>query len=255
MKKYGLVLLMFFTLSINVLADYEEPTEIPREENYEKVSISHLTFDKESRVLKGTSQPGSLLTIDTGDQATADGKGAFAFKLPKEAKMVIVNVLETDGMAPNSVMFDLEENRVLEEGEHTPPPAYPEIKEKIKKETTKQENKGEESSDVVIEEPTSTTKSTKKPKKKEAVDIKNTAPTSQKKETTSTTNEEDTGPKSHFFDYVKKYLLLGFVVCLIIVSIISVILVRNKKKRKSNNKKKSIKNKSNKKKRRKRKTP
>ncbi|MEG0256024.1 hypothetical protein [Vagococcus sp.] len=104
-------------LSAKGLANYEEPTIVSREEIYKKVSIEEVSYDKDQKILSGITKPRAMLTIDIGDSISADDAGAFFFEIPSHVRMVIINAADSEGMYPNSIMFNLEENRALKEGE------------------------------------------------------------------------------------------------------------------------------------------
>jgi hypothetical protein len=104
-------------------------------ESYEKVPIEIQSFDKDTRILTGHSISGAMVTIDTGESVTVGNDGKFQFKIPKEIRMVIINAVDEEGMGPNSVSYNIEENKIINEEDETP---VPDIEETKRNDETKQ---------------------------------------------------------------------------------------------------------------------
>lgn len=209
---------------------YEEVAGIEElVENYEKTPIEDIKFDLKTRILSGNSTIGSMISIDTGDSMVIEEDGLFQFEIPKDFKMVTINSVNSDGGYPNSVSYNLEENKLIAEGDET---ISPDIKEEIAT-----ENKNEE----------------KKEKKEEvqsnSTDESLTTQTREKKSTYSESEDRDKEQKAErsfekqiVSETKNKFLdsKLKIVISIIVVfcSIIGVIMYLVNRKRKALKKKK-----------------
>lgn len=228
-KKIIFLFFLCFSFTITVLAEDDGPAEIGRVEYYDKTPIEDLVYDKEKMRLVGASAPGSFVTIDTGDSAVVTDDGTFEFTIPKESKMIIVNAVNPDGMFPNSVIFGLDANRPLEEGEATPPPKYDEEKKKEdSKEKTGKEKK--ENSRTKVTE--SSLRSAKNKKKVKGTTVLSSSP---KNRLLAKEKQSDQGVFEDY--YWLCFVLLGLILILIVLFIIC--LKKEKKKSKKERRKKS----------------
>lgn len=244
MKKI-IVFLLLILFPVSVWAEDDGPAELDELNSYEKTPIEQVAFEKEGRKLNGYSAPGALITTDFGESMEVPESGEFSFEVPKDIQMVIINAINQEGLEPNSIMFNLSENRLLSDGEETPPPNAPNIKEKKqeKKENQKPKEKKEE-----IKEKKKETSNTEKKEEPSSTEKKDQTTISQKKtiqtESTDISIEEvpnQTKSNENFWRWVKISLFL-----LLIIAVVAVILsgklikvkTSKKKKRKTSSKKK-----------------
>ncbi|MDT2830489.1 hypothetical protein P7H62_09910 [Vagococcus carniphilus] len=241
MKKI-IVFLLLILFPVNVWGEDDGPAELDALNRYEKTPIEQVVFEKQGRKINGYSRPGALITTDFGESMEVPESGEFSFEVPKDIQMVIINAINQEGLEPNSIMFNLVENRLLSDGEETPPPNAPNIKEKKQE---KKENQKPKENIKEKEKKTGNTENKKEPlstEKKDQTTISKIK-TKQAKSTDSSIEEVANQTKSNvnFWRWLKISILLLLIIGIVAVTLSGKLIkekTREKKKRKMASKKK-----------------
>ncbi|MDT2832524.1 hypothetical protein P7H70_00540 [Vagococcus carniphilus] len=241
MKKI-IVFLLLILFPVNVWGEDDGPAELDALNRYEKTPIEQVVFEKQGRKINGYSRPGALITTDFGESMEVPESGEFSFEVPKDIQMVIINAINQEGLEPNSIMFNLVENRLLSDGEETPPPNAPNIKEKKQE---KKENQKPKENIKEKEKKTVNTENKKEPlstEKKDQTTISKIK-TKQAKSTDSSIEEVANQTKSNvnFWRWLKISILLLLIIGIVAVTLSGKLIkekTREKKKRKMASKKK-----------------
>ncbi|MDT2813941.1 hypothetical protein [Vagococcus carniphilus] len=241
MKKI-IVFLLLILFPVSVWGEDDGPAELDALNRYEKTPIEQVVFEKQGRKINGYSRPGALITTDFGESMEVSESGEFSFEVPKDIQMVIINAINQEGLEPNSIMFNLVENRLLSDGEETPPPNAPNIKEKKQE---KKENQKPKENIKEKEKKTGNTENKKEPlstEKKDQTTISKIK-TKQAKSTDSSIEEVANQTKSNvnFWRWLKISILLLLIIGIVAVTLSGKLIkekTREKKKRKMASKKK-----------------